>query len=551
MSATSSQAAAGVGSEARGGWLHGPVPDWLLGAGAGYLLSVPVLLVLGRVSDLRGWPVAAAALFGLLISGPHYGATILRVYEQREDRRKYALFAVWVTLALCGLFVFALRDAWIGSLLVTAYATWSPWHFSGQNYGLAVMFLRRRGIPVEPRAKRLLYASFVLSCGLALLVLHGGDYGVSVSAVPVSGNSVFRFLSLGIPAGVLAVAVPVTALAYALTLAAAARLLLRHARPADLGPAASLVLVQALWFAVPGAMRVLTDVPPSGLAFAVVWVSACHAAQYLWVTSYYAQQQDPSLGVVPYLGRALFAGSAVTILPAFLFAPGLLGRVPWDLGLAILVFSVVNLHHFILDGAIWKLRDGRVARFLLRDALPAPTPTDTGRPGSSWLRGAVVALGVAALAIAGFDLWQREFVINRAEGDMDRVLEATRRLGWIGRDGPPLHTQVGNVFANSGRPADAIAEYRRSLELYPTASAWVGLGRVHAIENRWEDATEAFAAAVAESPDDPIALVHLGHAWLERGRPDRARPHLERARALAPGNPAVQHELSRLAQSRS
>jgi hypothetical protein len=38
------------------------------------------------------------------------------------------------------------------------------------------------------------------------------------------------------------------------------------------------------------------------------------------------------------------------------------------MGLGLLTASIVNLHHFVLDGAIWTLRDGRVARMLLRPA---------------------------------------------------------------------------------------------------------------------------------------------------------------------------------------
>ena len=168
-------------------------------------------------------------LFSLFVSGPDYGATILRVYEHRGDRRKYAFFAVWATVALCGLFVSGLHSALIGSLLVTVYATWSPWHYSGQNYALALMFLRRRGIPVEPRAKRALYASFVLSFALAILVLHGEHSVPSLSAVPISNESVYRFLSIGLPSGFLQVAVALTALAYLLTLVGVGVLLRRHA----------------------------------------------------------------------------------------------------------------------------------------------------------------------------------------------------------------------------------------------------------------------------------------------------------------------------------
>lgn len=548
MSASSSQAVATAGPGARGGWLYGPAVDWWVGAGGLYLVSIPLLWMLTRTSGMGAWPVAVAAAFALFVSGPHYGATLLRVYEQREDRRRYALFAVWVTLALCGLFVVGLHDAWVGSLLVTAYATWSPWHFSGQNYGLSLMFLRRRGVPVEPRVKRLLYASFVLSYALAFGVLHGGSYSVAVASVPLSDGSVFRFLSLGIPASVLAVAFPVTAAFYALSLLAAVALLLRRAGLRDLSPALSLVLVQALWFALPGALRVLGGVSPSGLAFAVVWVSACHSAQYLWVTSYYARAQDPSRRVGPYLAGALWAGSIVTILPALVFAPGVLGRVPFELGLGVLLFSVVNLHHFVLDGAIWKLRDGRVARLLLRDG-PGPEPVGV-RPRRPWLRPVVAGLGALCLLVAATDVWEREFVVNHAGADMVRVLRAADVLAWIGRDSPSLHAQVGNVLARRDRNEEAVAEFRRSLALYPTAAAWLGLGRVYAREARWEQATHAFRSAAALEPDDPAPLVLLARAWAQRDRPDLEEQTLERALKRSPGNAQIRRELGRARSAR-
>ena len=61
----------------------------------------------------------------------------MRVYDQRRDRQAYALFALWATLALIALFFVALRSTLLASLLFTLYFTWSPWHYTGQNYGLA------------------------------------------------------------------------------------------------------------------------------------------------------------------------------------------------------------------------------------------------------------------------------------------------------------------------------------------------------------------------------------------------------------------------------
>jgi hypothetical protein len=52
-------------------------------------------------------PDFLAPLLVLLFSTPHYGATILRVYEQRAERRRYAVFSVWATLAIAAWFVAA------------------------------------------------------------------------------------------------------------------------------------------------------------------------------------------------------------------------------------------------------------------------------------------------------------------------------------------------------------------------------------------------------------------------------------------------------------
>ncbi len=441
-----------------------------------------------------------------------------------------------------------LKSALIGSFLVTLYATWSPWHFSGQNYSVALMFLRRRGVPVDPRAKRFLYASFLLSFALSFLVLHGQTSTLSYASVAVNETSAFRFLSLNLPSRFIALALPVTSLAYVASLIGASILLLRDARPRELLPILCLVLTQSLWFALPAALPALTGSHFYGLAFTVIWVSAAHGLQYLWVTSFYARREDPALRLGPYLGRTLVAGSTVTIFPALLFAPGLLGTVPWDHGLALLLISVVNLHHFVLDGAVWKLRDGRVARLLLRD-----TPPDTagGRSRVAWFGPAIALLGSISLIVGLLDLWEREVGVNRAGGDLNRILVAAERLSWIGRDVPALRSYAAAAVARGNQLDAAAVEYQRSLDLYPTTTAWVGLGQVYAGQTRWREAAEAFSAALEIDPDDGPALFHSGSAWMELSEPDRARQTLERARALFPEDKQIRIALERAIEAQS
>src|SRR5262249_38368418 len=86
-----------------------------------------------------------------------------------------------------------------------------------------------------------------------------------------------------------------------------------------------------------------------------------------WITSYYQEREareqgDTNWKFSRYLLTLVLGGIA-------LFVPG-----PWiasrifhaDFAASFLTFTaVVNIHHFILDGALWKLRDSRVAAFLL------------------------------------------------------------------------------------------------------------------------------------------------------------------------------------------
>ena len=69
-----------------------------------------------------------------------------------------------------------------------------------------------------------------------------------------------------------------------------------------------------------------------------------------------------------------------------LFVPG-----PWlasrlfhsDFAASFLIFTaLVNIHHFILDGAIWKLRDSRIAALLLNSRERLSDATDEA--GSRW-----------------------------------------------------------------------------------------------------------------------------------------------------------------------
>ena len=119
-------------------WIYRPWLDLVAGCGA---WSAPLLLLVYvlAVPEARAWSVAFYVL-ALVFNYPHFMATIYRAYGTRADFSKYRV----VTMHLTGFLVLTALVAHASFPLVpwifTVYLTWSPWHYTGQNYGLLMMF---------------------------------------------------------------------------------------------------------------------------------------------------------------------------------------------------------------------------------------------------------------------------------------------------------------------------------------------------------------------------------------------------------------------------
>ncbi len=527
-------------------WLYGPFPDLLLGCGGLYLLLFAILALAGP--EIRaGQPTILFPLIAMLAGTPHYGATLLRVYERRHDRRGYVLFSLWATLAVAATFVAGLWVPAAGVFLVTLYLTWSPWHYTGQNYGIAVMLLRRAGVELTGDDKRWVYASFVLSYALVFVMLHGGD------DLPADyASRAIRFQPLGVPDAVLAVVVPALLAAQLGALLGAAVRLLRRAEPRALAPAGMLALTQLLWFSLPFGLRFL-DVHPARLeaidfdfrTHYFMWIAGGHFLQYLWVTSYYARQASDWSGLGLWYAKVLTAGAAVWSLPTVALGPLGLGPLSMDLGLAILVASAVNVHHFILDGAIWKLR-GRIAEVLIRNGTQSVGEVRHSRWGAAALR-AVWLTCALGLILYGFQVAEKERLVRaQRRGDLDAMGAAWDRLQWVGLDEVSGRTRLGFALLREGRARDAREQFRRGLELGPRPATWRGLAESYARRGRWKPAAFVVERGLEQFPDD-VALLTLGaRAWRLAGEPERARAPLGRAAELAPEDPVVREELEML-----
>src|SRR4029077_4438200 len=254
-------------------WIYRPWIDLLIGCGA---WSAPLLLLAfyATTSYARAWAVAFYFL-ALLCNYPHFMATVYRAYHTRTEFEKYRIFTVHIALllALAGI----VAHVWDPLLpwIFTLYILWRPWHYTGQNFGLLMMFARRSGLAPSSTERNTIHLGFIASFFLLMLSFHTGPSGHAM------------ILSLGLPAkftlqarGVLAVFF-VGANGWALVSMAR-----RSSLKAILAPL-TLAVTQFLWFLLPAMIELFSgrDVPQTRYSSGVLAV--LHSTQYLWVTSYY------------------------------------------------------------------------------------------------------------------------------------------------------------------------------------------------------------------------------------------------------------------------
>jgi hypothetical protein len=383
------------------------------------------------------------------------------------------------TLGLALAFLLSLRLHLLGTWLVTLYLLWSPWHYSGQNYGLMLMFLGRRGISTPPPLKRLIRASFVLSFLIVIVQLNGvnpsASYAPAVQAASSSPNApLYTQLSLGIPAPIQSVLFFGLVAAYLGTLAVAGVALFRRGSLRDLLPPRDLA-TQSLWFvpAIAGE-RAIVRLVPLDADFAVYtfnYIAAAHGIQYVWVTLYFHRKTHAGSRMGIFYGKSMLAGQLLWGLPALVFAPMMIGSFSYSGDVALLVASTVNLHHFVLDGAIWRLRDDRVGRVLVNEAPMLPAPIGVSR--RPWLAplvfgtGAVFVVSQIVRALEG-----HAFARSLARQEISRAERALDRLGLIANDQYELRLELGMLARDTGDLDMAIRAFERSAELRPNPWAW-------------------------------------------------------------------------------
>jgi tetratricopeptide (TPR) repeat protein len=323
---------------------------------------------------------------------------------------------------------------------------------------------------------------------------------------------------------------------------------------------------QVLWFLIPAAIALLRrlEIPQTRYSSGVLAVM--HSAQYLWITSYCARREASGDGAkaegnwrpLAYFGVLVVGGIA-------LFVPG-----PWlasrllhhDFSTSFLIFtSLVNIHHFILDGAIWKLRDGRIAALLLnsKERVASAVAGAGGRFQTAWrwVAGASVGavrlrVGAALVLLVWGTVDQARHYLSLRSDDLSDL----KRAAVLDSFDSQLQMRLGRKQLENGNPQEAEAAWRRAIAANPADPApRQALLKFLLDQKRFDEAFMLTEASLKFAPRDANLLVDRGLLALQRGRADEALADWERALKADPSQSVAHlylaHELDREGKAQS
>jgi|HubBroStandDraft_6_1064221.scaffolds.fasta_scaffold00179_27 tetratricopeptide (TPR) repeat protein len=534
-------------------WIFSAWLDLLVGCGA---WSAPLLLLTILVSPARTAQWSFAFYFlALLFNYPHFMATIYRAYHSYDEFTKYRFFTVHVALLLAAAGVIA--HLWYPLLpwIFTLYICWSPWHYTGQNYGLLMMFVRRVGLSPTEGERKALHLAFVASY---LMLLFSFQTGASSDAL---------VLSMGLPAK-FTLPIRVTLAAFFLIATGWAMIsLARRGSWKSLFPAAVLASTQFLWFLLPALIELGSgqEVPQTRYSSGVLAV--LHSAQYLWITSYYQKKEAAAAGKPAWsflrYQLTLVAGGIALFIPG----PWVVSRLfHLDFAASFLTFTaLVNIHHFILDGAIWKLRDSRVSTVLV-DGAGEESIVDAAHAGGlraawQWFPGGtpsarVVRVSVVTLLLlsgavdrlhfywanvsASLSSLKRAIQLNpddsssqvklaraaEAAGDRDAALDALRQAARMNPGNLSLQQAYARGLIAAGHDADAYALYKKLLERKPdNVDALINSGLLAHRLGHDVEAIDTWQRAVDVDPGQANAQLYLAQSLEQVGEIQAAARH--------------------------
>jgi len=138
------------------------------------------------------------------------------------------------------------------------------------------------------------------------------------------------------------------------------------------------------------------------------------------------------------------------------------------------------------------------------------------------------------------------------EGNLEEAIAAYRRAIELNPDHSWSHHNLGEALAKLGQLEEAIAAYHRAIELNPDFSwSYHHLGDALDRQQHWEEAVVAFRRAIELNPEHFGSYCGLGQGLLNLGQLDEAIVAYRRASELEPAADWIQYRLGEVLQQRT
>jgi hypothetical protein len=321
-----------------------PVVDYLFVGGA---ITVPIFIATYFFPSLT--PTSDSITFRtfLVFNGAHFAASTVRLYTKPGAQKEFPILSrvfPFVCLAVVGL---ALWSPFVGRNVTALYFTWSPYHYAMQTYGLAVMYAMKSGAKLESRDKTQMWLVCLLPFVYAVLTSPDGGVSWFVSHQWLAARPALLFVYSGI-------VTVVTAATILLPLSLFWQL---HRSRLKNVPIISLLLqlTNAMWWLGTTYLN------------AWFWTAMLHSIQYLIVvverhvndqmarTDRQGPLHRPIVYAAGFYGVSFALGAVLFFVTPLMYVP--FGYAPTQA--FTMMTWVINLHHFIVDGFIWRTRPGR------------------------------------------------------------------------------------------------------------------------------------------------------------------------------------------------
>jgi hypothetical protein len=335
-----------------------PAIDYLLVGGA---ITIPIFIAVYFYPSLAGFDPSVTIYSFILINGAHFAASTLRLYTKPGAKEEFP-FLSWGFPIICLLVVgMGLYSEVLGRNLTALYLTWSPYHYAAQTYGIAVMYAMRSGAKLEQKDKTLIWWVCLLPFVFALLNGSEGGLAWLVSPQWLASQPLISSLHRGMLTlvGIGTLGLPVL-LFWQL-----------HRLRGKNVPLIVVVLqiTNGIWWLTVDYLS------------AFWWSAIFHSIQYMIIVVVQHSKErmakpNPALGALhrPAFHMAAFYAASF-VLAGFLFFLVPMAYVPLGFTLAqsvLMMTVIINLHHFIVDGFIWRTKPARSAVPSPQHGVPSP-----------------------------------------------------------------------------------------------------------------------------------------------------------------------------------